>query len=287
MKRLSIILAILLLMVLVLPNAQAMDKDYVWNGQAITFLELDDRPMLVPVGLSDSEYAAQIKLQVAESLWKDDDLRSRLFEEIALVDASGYAYAPSASMVSVNEPYLFYTFSIPKTLSADTLLLQFSKPETVEEGISQESTGSATNQTPAQFTASDGSMITLTPLAADEFLRQNDSVIVHTRIGTTEHNGGSRFTQGSGLKLGTMRNTKQYDMPMIAFRYTTSLDFDSAVDEIGIIGESAVLEIDGTPYAVQVAWITRTMGCYIFSCPTLAPEAATFSLVNQALVITP
>ena len=74
---------------------------------------------------------------------------------------------------------------------------------------------------------------------------------------------------------------------MIAFRYTTSLDFDSAVDEIGIIGESAVLEIDGTPYAVQVAWITRNMGCYIFSCPTLAPEAATFSLVNQALVITP
>lgn len=140
---------------------------------------------------------------------------------------------------------------------------------------------------PAVLTAEDGSAITLTPINAEQFKQQEDTVIVHTRIGDTAHNSGSIFRAGSGLRLSNMRDTKQYAMPMVAFTFESSLDFDKTADAIGTIGEKAVLTLEGNTYAAQLAWMTEDMACYIFNCPELPESPMRFSVQDNVLFIEP
>ena len=137
-----------------------------------------------------------------------------------------------------------------------------------------------------QLTAPSGMELTLTHISADDFKAQDDGVIVNTRIGDTEHISGSVFTAGSGLSLSNMRNTKQFELPMVAFTYEASGEGDPA-DAIGEIGEAAVLTLDGTDYPVQVAWITDTMGCFIFDCGEIPETDAVFLIQDGTLRIAP
>ena len=137
-----------------------------------------------------------------------------------------------------------------------------------------------------QITAPSGNEITLTHVSTDDFKAQDDGVIVNTRIGTTVHKSGSQFTAGSGLSLGNMRDTEQYEMPMVAFTYEVTGDGDPA-DVIGEIGETTTLTIDGTDYPVDVAWITDGMGCFIFNCDEIPETEALFTLEDDSLRITP
>lgn len=137
-----------------------------------------------------------------------------------------------------------------------------------------------------QLTAPSGMELTLTHVSADDFKAQDDGVIVNTRIGTTVHKSGSQFTEGSGLSLGNMRDTEQYEMPMVAFTYQADGDGDPA-DAIGEIGETATLTIDGNDYSVDVAWITDQMGCFIFNCDEIPETEALFTVEDGSLRITP
>ena len=137
-----------------------------------------------------------------------------------------------------------------------------------------------------QLTAPSGTKLTLTHVSADDFKAQDDGVIVNTRIGTTVHKSGSQFTEGSGLSLGNMRDTEQYEMPMVAFTYQADGDGDPA-DAIGEIGETATLTIDGNDYSVDVAWITDQMGCFIFNCDEIPETEALFTVEDGSLRITP
>lgn len=139
----------------------------------------------------------------------------------------------------------------------------------------------------ATLTAEDGSTVTLTPVNMKQFKQQDDNVIVHTRIGDTAHNSGSIFRAGSGLRLSNMRDTKQYAMPMVAFTFESSLDFDKTADAIGAIGEKAVLTLEGNTYAAQLAWMTEDMACYIFNCPELPESPMRFSVQDNVLFIEP
>lgn len=137
-----------------------------------------------------------------------------------------------------------------------------------------------------QLTAPSGVELTLTHVSADDFKAQDDGVIVNTRIGTTVHKSGSQFTEGSGLSLSNMRNTEQYEMPMVAFTYEATGDGDPA-DAIGEIGKTATLTIDGNDYIVDVAWITDKMGCFIFNCDEIPETDALFTVEDGSLRITP
>ena len=137
-----------------------------------------------------------------------------------------------------------------------------------------------------QLTAPSGTKLTLTHVSADDFKAQDDGVIVNTRIGTTVHKSGSQFTEGSGLSLSNMRNTEQYEMPMVAFTYKADGSGDPA-DAIGEIGETTKLTIDGKDYPVDVAWITDEMGCFIFKCDEIPETDALFIVEDGSLRITP
>ena len=137
-----------------------------------------------------------------------------------------------------------------------------------------------------QLTAPSGMELTLTHVSVNDFRAQDDGVIVNTRIGDTEHNSGSVFKAGSGLGLDTMRSTKQYEMSMVAFTYEASGNGDPA-DAIGEIGEEATLTLGGRDYAVQTAWITDTMGCFIFDCGEIPDTDAVFLVEDGKLRIAP
>jgi len=137
-----------------------------------------------------------------------------------------------------------------------------------------------------QLTAPSGMELTLTHVSVDDFRAQDDGVIVNTRIGDTEHSSGSVFKAGSGLGLDTMRSTKQYEMSMVAFTYEASGNGDPA-DAIGEIGEEATLTLGGRDYAVQTAWITDTMGCFIFDCGEIPDTDAVFLVEDGKLRIAP
>jgi len=154
------------------------------------------------------------------------------------------------------------------------------KGQTGSGGAGQEPSASV------ELTAPSGIKLTLTHVSADDFKAQDDGVIVNTRIGTTVHKSGSQFTEGSGLSLGNMRNTEQYEMPMVAFTYEADGDGDPA-DAIGEIGEKTTLTIDGNDYSVDVAWITDEMGCFIFNCDEIPETDAVFTVENDSLRITP
>ena len=99
-------------------------------------------------------------------------------------------------------------------------------------GAGQEPSAAAEPSVTVELTAPSGNKISLTHVSADDFKAQDDGVIVNTRIGTTVHKSGSEFTEGSGLSLTNMRNTEQYEMPMVAFTYEVDGDGDPA-DVIG------------------------------------------------------
>ena len=137
-----------------------------------------------------------------------------------------------------------------------------------------------------QLTTPSGVELSLTHVSADDFKAQDDGVIVNTRIGTTVHKSGSQFTEGSGLSLGNMRDTEQYEKPMVAFTYEADGNGDPA-DAIGEIGETTTLTVDGNDYSVDVAWITDGMGCFIFNCDEIPETEAIFIVDNGSLRITP
>ncbi len=137
-----------------------------------------------------------------------------------------------------------------------------------------------------ELTTPSGVKLTLTHVSADDFKAQDDGVIVNTRIGTTVHKSGSQFTEGSGLSLSNMRNTEQYEKPMVAFTYEVDGGGDPA-DAIGEIGETTKLIIDGNDYSVDVAWITDEMGCFIFDCDEIPETDALFIVEDGSLRITP
>ncbi len=130
-----------------------------------------------------------------------------------------------------------------------------------------------------------GLVVTLTPAEANAFWKQNDKVSVRTRIGDTNLNGGSIATSGSSLMLSTMKNTKQYSMPMAAFFWKGDLSGDEAAGAISKIGRSTILQLDGKSYSPIVAWSTDEMGCFIFDCPDLPAQMPVFKVQDQKLVI--
>ena len=130
-----------------------------------------------------------------------------------------------------------------------------------------------------------GPVVTLTPAEASAFWKQSDKVSVRTRIGDTNLNNGATATAGSSLLLSTMKNTKQYSMPMAAFFWKGDLSGDEAAGAIGKIARSTVLQLDGKSYSPKVAWSTDEMGCFIFDCPELPKQTPVFKVQDKKLII--
>ena len=130
-----------------------------------------------------------------------------------------------------------------------------------------------------------GTIFTITPADASAFWKQGDKVSVRTRIGDTNLNNGATATPGSSLLLSTMKNTKQYSMPMAAFSWKGDLSGEEAAGAVAKIGRSTVLLMDGKSYSPRVAWSTDVMGCFIFDCPELPEQTPVFKVQDQKLVI--
>ena len=136
-----------------------------------------------------------------------------------------------------------------------------------------------------QLEMGSGTVFTLTPVEASAFWKQSDKVSVRTRIGDTNLNNGATATSGSSLMLSTMKNTKQYSMPMAAFSWKSDVSGDEAAGAVGKIGRSTILLLDGKSYTPRVAWSTDEMGCFIFDCPELPEQVPVFQIQDQKLVI--
>jgi hypothetical protein len=130
-----------------------------------------------------------------------------------------------------------------------------------------------------------GGTVTLKLLESTAFAGQPDSTVVYTRLGTTKSKGGSEFWAGSSLKLSHMRNTYQYEMPMVVFGYESSLKFDELTDALDGIAQKSVLTLAGSDYPVSVVWITENMACFIFDCPDLNDMKLGFVVNDNGLQI--
>lgn len=137
----------------------------------------------------------------------------------------------------------------------------------------------------AIFTTAAGGAVTLRLMESTAFAGQPDDTLVFTRVGTTKSKGGSEFWAGSSLQLAHMRNTYQYEMPMVVFGYESSLKWDELADALDGIAKKTVLALDGADYPVSVAWITENMACFIFDCPDLNDMKLGFVVNDNGLQI--
>ncbi len=277
-------LALLLATLLAITGCAAALADepvYTWREHPVKVTGKLKIPMPVP---GKDGYTMQLELTVEKSLWKDEPLRAQLIADTLLTDSQGRLYAPVLSGVGEKKPMLTFFFAVPDDVPLEELSLQFATQ--VGSG-SRAATEAASGSTAIALTTAAGVTITLTPLATGAFQAQGDKVPVYTRIGSTSHRGGSEFWAGSRMQLATMRETFQYDKPMVAFAYQCTLDTDKAADAIGVIGEACSLKLDGTTYSPSLAWITAEMACFIFDSPALPEGTPRFSLEGGALVIQP
>ena len=284
MKRTAALLVTILFGTLCCTIAMAMEGEYLWQDHPIDVTSVMESTMFGPANMTQDEYAVSVVLMVEEALWKDEALCGALYQDALLADRQGKTYAPQVSGVGTEDPTLVFFYCIPKGIAVGELSLVL-KENGIKDAVGD--TAKVPGDGFIELTTADGKSIAFTPLEAGAFKAQADKVIVHTRIGATVHNSGSQFLAGSALKLATMRNTKQYTMPMIAFRYQTALGFDEAADAIGVIGQSALLRVDGTDYPARVAWITEEMACYVFDSPELPSGTARFAVRDNQLVIEP
>lgn len=123
MKKITMLLAALLIAALCLGSAFAMEGVYQWRDYSVEVTKVDTNPMLVPSGIGDDEYAVAVYITADESLWKDSDLCSQMYGEAVLADAEGNAYKPGAMMTGTDKPFLIFTFCVPKTVDSADLTL--------------------------------------------------------------------------------------------------------------------------------------------------------------------
>ncbi|MEA5015058.1 MAG: hypothetical protein VB099_10905 [Candidatus Limiplasma sp.] len=284
MKRIATLLVTILFTTLCCTVAMAMEGEYLWQEHPIKVTSVMESTMFGPANMTADEYAVSVVLMVEEALWKDEALCGALYQEALLADRQGKTYAPQVNGVGTEDPTLVFFYCIPTGIAVEELSFVLKESESKDAAGD---TGKAPDDGSVELSTADGHTIAFIPLETGAFQAQADKVIVHTRIGATVHNSGSQFLAGSALKLANMRNTKQYAMPMITFRYQTALGFDEAAEAIGVIGQSALLTLDGTDYPALVAWITEEIACFIFDSPELPSGTARFAVRDNQLVIEP
>jgi len=257
----------------------AAAENMTWREYEIELTEVKTGGFFAPADMKADEYCVTAVITVPKDLAEDSDLMGAMYDEIILTDPAGNAYKPGALMS--NETAESFLFAVPETVAKEDLTVSFGAA--AESGDPEET---AENPgTPAEISLENGETMILTPIEASSFADQGDKVIVHTRIGDTNHNSGSTFTAGSGLRLENMRNTKQYEMPRVTFTCETGLEFSEMADALGEIGKNAVLRADGAEYTPVLAWITEEMACYIFDCEELPDTLPSFTLEDGKLVI--
>ena len=284
MKRLAALVLALLLVAACWAAALAMEGKYPWREYTIEVTEIKKNPMLVPSNMGKDEYAVAVYITVDQALWSDDALTQQLYAASKLTDTQGNAYSPSVSMAGTEEPLLIHTYSIPNNVDMKDLTLTFGDGS-AEAATPAADAGDGTDT--VSVIASDGSTLTLTPLAPGAFREQGDKTIVRTRIGTTVLNNGAQCLPGSKLKLSTIRQSKQYEMLLVAFSYTSTLDADAVADAIGQIGETAALTVEGQVYLPELAWILPDMACLVYDCPETFDSPAHITVSEGMLRIEP
>ena len=255
---------------------------YSWKDMTVEVTEAEEGGMFAPADMTDNEYCVSLHYTVPTDLAADSDGMHELYISMLLQDIEGNTYAPGARLSNDTEQTNLY--AVPKGIGLEHLTLVIS----VAEGEETASTGEAPQAEPGaavEITLDSGDVLKLTPIEASAFANQGDNVSVKTRIGPTNHKSGSTFLAGSQLGLGTMRNTRQYDLPRVVFTYDTALDKDAAADAIGAIGAGATLTVNGQTYSPILAWITDQMACYIFDCDALPEGLPGFALQDGKLFI--
>lgn len=137
MKKLSILFIVILVTVLCVCTACAMEGEYPWREWTVTVTGVDTNPMFVPVGLAEDEYAVAVNLSIDENLWKDGDLCEEMYAEARLADPEGNTYKPFVRMTGTDKPFMVFTFCVPKTVDSANLVLvlgEGSAEKTAEDG---------------------------------------------------------------------------------------------------------------------------------------------------------
>ena len=257
----------------------AAAESMTWREYEVELNEIKNGGMFAPADMKDNEYCVTVEMTLPEELAADSDLTHAMYEEILLTDLAGNTYAAGASLSKdLTKSFLF---AVPETVAMEDLTVSFGA--SADSGEAEAALGDP--GAPVTITLESGDTIILTPAEAADFAGQDDSISVRTRIGSTNHNGGSIFLEGSSLPLMYMRDTKQYEQPRVAFTYETALEKDAATDAIGEIGANAVLRADGAEYTPALAWITDNMACYIFDCEALPEGLPSFTTEDGKLVI--
>ena len=283
--------AILLTLILALGCMSALGEQpaaseavYTWEGMTFALTEVTEdigewKSQLKP---ADGKWAMAV-FKITDGEMEVKALEERMVDQGSVLLSGAPARTLAAQGIRIGEDSKVYAvgsvnvfFDVPAELEVAQ----------AEISVEAEDNGAPVTDSAVHITTASGAELMLTPIEAEAFAAQDDGVIVHTRVGTTVHNSGSQFLAGSGLGLGNMRNTRQYDMPRVTFTYESALDFDATADAIGEIGETAALTLNGALVPVQVAWITQDMACFIFDCGELPSGIPAFSVEEGALVIT-
>ncbi len=219
------------------------------------------------------EYSLTIIATVTDELFENADLLQALYNEIRLVDAQGNLYPASGGLTSDMKTNFYYLFALPNAVKKEEVSLTF---EEVKENK-------------LELALENNHNITLWPIDSKIFQELGDDVFISTRLGDTVHHSGAIFKAGSGMRMETMRNTQQFDSPMVAFAYD---DFgeseDEMLDSLEKVAEKTILRVNGKEVNPEALWLIEGKGCFIFSLMDLSPfdTLPIFEQENNYLIIT-
>lgn len=118
-KNIAIVLSLILL--ILLPSGIQAEELWTWEGMRVEVKKLEESKVLQPSEMKSTEYAVMLTLETDEALWKNEELRARLYEEGVLEDQGGNVYTAAASGVGSDKPTFIYFYCIPKGVEVSEL----------------------------------------------------------------------------------------------------------------------------------------------------------------------
>ena len=140
------------------------------------------------------------------------------------------------------------------------------------------------------YIAQNGAEMIITPISAEEFWAQEETVKVNTLIGRTNLPEGTGLPStvmlpGSRMPLSMMQLTLNASSPLIAFSFETT-DPDSALSVIDELGQKTFLKLGEERFPVTLAWTTETYACFFFDVDFPADGIPVFAMQENGLIIT-
>lgn len=124
MKKLLCTLCCLALLLGLFPAALAIEQgEYSWREYTVKLMEVVDPSRFAPANIQDGQRAIALRLEMPQTLVKDEALADSIYHDALLTDGDGHNYKPGAALQKGS--VLTYLYAIPKDADLDALSLGF------------------------------------------------------------------------------------------------------------------------------------------------------------------